>query len=92
MNELRVTYFYNWLIRLSLSKPLKEISQMDLAHQRKNCWYYLKVMHQAGLVDLALAMKISRMAVHKHLSSLQQRGLVEAIENRGHVGRPKMIY
>jgi predicted ArsR family transcriptional regulator len=32
------------------------------------------------------------MAVHKHLSSLQQRGLVEAIENRGRVGRPKMIY
>ena len=49
-------------------------------------------MHQAGLVDLAAAMKISRMAVHKHLSSLQQRGLVEAIEKRGRVGRPKMIY
>ena len=49
-------------------------------------------MHQAGLGDLAAVMKISRMAVHKQLSSLQQRGLVEAIENRGHVGRPRMIY
>ncbi len=49
-------------------------------------------MHQAGLEDSAAVMKISRMAVHKHLSSLQQRGLVEAIENRGRVGRPKMIY
>ena len=59
---------------------------------KKKLLYYLKVMHQAGLEDLAAVMKISRMAVHKHLSSLQQRGLVEAIENRGRVGRPKMIY
>jgi predicted ArsR family transcriptional regulator len=59
---------------------------------KKKLLYYLKVMHQAGLEDLAAVMKISRMAVHKHLSSLRQRGLVEAIENRGRVGRPKMIY
>jgi predicted ArsR family transcriptional regulator len=37
-------------------------------------------------------MKISRMAVHKHLALLQQRGLVEGIETRGHVGRPRMVY
>jgi predicted ArsR family transcriptional regulator len=59
---------------------------------KKKLLYYLKVMHHAGLEDLAAVMKISRMAVHKHLSSLQQRGLVEAIENRGRVGRPKKIY
>ena len=59
---------------------------------KKRLLYYLKVMQQAGLKDLALAMKISRMAVHKHLSSLQQRGLVEAVEIRGSVGRPKMLY
>ena len=59
---------------------------------KKKLLYYLKVMHHAGLEDLASVMKISRMAVHKHLSSLQQRGLVEAIETRGRVGRPKMIY
>jgi predicted ArsR family transcriptional regulator len=59
---------------------------------KKKLLYYLKVMRLAGLDDLAAVMKISRMAVHKHLRSLQQRGLVEAIENRGHVGRPKMIY
>ena len=59
---------------------------------KKKLLYCLKVMRQAGLEDLAEVMKISRMAVHKHLSSLQQRGLVEAVENRGHVGRPRMIY
>jgi predicted ArsR family transcriptional regulator len=49
-------------------------------------------MQQAGLEELANVMKISRMAVHKHLDLLQQRGLVEGIETRGHVGRPKMVY
>jgi len=49
-------------------------------------------MQQAGLEELANVMKVSRMAVHKHLDLLQQRGLVEGIETRGHVGRPRMVY
>ncbi len=49
-------------------------------------------MQQAGLKELANVMKVSRMAVHKHLGLLQQRGLVEAVETRGHVGRPRMVY
>ena len=50
-------------------------------------------MQQAGLNELADVMKISRMAVHKHLSVLQNRGLVEGIEIReSRVGRPKMMY
>ena len=50
-------------------------------------------MQQAGLNELADVMKISRMAVHKHLSVLQNRGLVESIEIReSSVGRPKMMY
>ena len=59
---------------------------------KKKILYYLKVMQQAGLEELAKVMKISRMAVHKHLVLLQNRGLVEGIENRGHVGRPRMMY
>src|ERR671919_187417 len=59
---------------------------------KKKLLYYLKVMQQAGLEELANVMKVSRMAVHKHLGLLQQRGLVEAVETRGHVGRPRMIY
>jgi predicted ArsR family transcriptional regulator len=59
---------------------------------KKKLLYYLKIMQQAGLEELSSAMKISRMAVHKHLTILQQRGLVEGIETRGHVGRPKMVY
>ena len=49
-------------------------------------------MQQAELVELANVMKISRMAVHKHLTVLQKRGLVESTETRGHVGRPRMVY
>ena len=49
-------------------------------------------MQQAGLEELASIMKISRMAVHKHLTILQKRGLVESMEARGHVGRPRMVY
>ena len=50
-------------------------------------------MQQAGLEELADVMKISRMAVHKHLMLLQNRGLVEGAEARkGDVGRPKIMY
>ena len=59
---------------------------------KKKLLYYLKVMQQAELVELANVMKISRMAVHKHLTVLQKRGLVESAETRGHVGRPRMVY
>jgi predicted ArsR family transcriptional regulator len=60
---------------------------------KKKLLYYLKVMQHAGLKELADVMKISRMAVHKHLSVLQNRGLVEGMEIReSSVGRPKMMY
>ena len=59
---------------------------------KKKLLYYLKVMQQAGLEELANVMKVSRMAVHKHLALLQQRGLVQAFETRGRVGRPRMVY
>ena len=59
---------------------------------KKKLLYYLKIMQQAGLEELASVMKVSRMAVHKHLALLQQRDLVESTEIRGHVGRPRIVY
>ena len=59
---------------------------------KKKLLYYLKIMQQVGLEELAKIMKVSRMAVHKHLALLQDRGLVEGVEVRGRVGRPKMMY
>jgi predicted ArsR family transcriptional regulator len=62
------------------------------SESKKKLLYYLKVMQQAGLEELAKTMKISRMAVHKHLALLQERGLVASVETRGGVGRPRMMY
>ena len=70
---------------------LENISD-GFSEPKKKLLYYLKVMQQAGLEELAKVMKISRMAVHKHLAILQKRGLVEGVEVRGSVGRPRMVY
>jgi predicted ArsR family transcriptional regulator len=53
----------------------------------------LKSQGECGLGDLAERLEISRMAVHKHLVALEERGLVESSsENTGKVGRPKSSY
>jgi len=77
---------------LPITRNLENIAD-GFSEPKKKLLYYLKVMHQAGLEELANVMKVSRMAVHKHLALLQKRGLVEeAVETRGHVGRPRMVY
>ncbi len=77
---------------MTISNNLENISD-GFSEPKKKLLYYLKVMQQAGLEELANVMKISRMAVHKHLAILQNRGLVESIEVRGNVvGRPRMVY
>lgn len=72
--------------------PKTEDLTGSFGEPKKRLLYYLKVMQQAGLAELAGRMKISRMAVHKHLTVLQNRGLVESVEMRNGVGRPKMMY
>jgi len=64
----------------------------DYSDPKKKLLYYLKVMQHARLQELAKSMKISKMAVHKHLTQLQKRGLVDNILIREGVGRPKMQY
>ena len=76
---------------MPLSTYLEKVPE-GFSEPKKKLLYYLKIMQQAGLEELANVMKVSRMAVHKHLDLLQQRGLVEGIETRGHVGRPRMVY
>jgi predicted ArsR family transcriptional regulator len=73
------------------TKKLESIAE-GFSEPKKRLLYYLKVMQEAGLQELAKTMKMTRMGVHKHLAHLQERGLVEAIEIREHVGRPRMIY
>jgi len=76
------------MIKYNMSKS-ETFSRSD---PKRKILYFLKVMKQAGLEDLSKVMKISRMAVHKHLSDLQDRGLVESMEIRKGVGRPVMQY
>jgi predicted ArsR family transcriptional regulator len=78
---------------LSIQRDLENNNITDrFSEPKKKLLYYLKIMQQAGLEELANVMKISRMAVHKHLAALQKRGLVEGVEIRGHVGRPRIAY
>jgi predicted ArsR family transcriptional regulator len=72
-------------------RNLKNIAD-GFSEPKKKLLYYLKIMQQAELDELAKVMKISRMAVHKHIALLQKRGLVEGVETRGRVGRPRMVY
>lgn len=77
---------------MSIPRNLENNIADGFSEPKKKLLYYLKIMQQAGLEELANVMKISRMAVHKHLAALQKRGLVEGVETRGHVGRPRMVY
>jgi predicted ArsR family transcriptional regulator len=76
---------------LPVSTNLENIAD-GFSEPKKKLLYYLKVMQQAGLKELANVMKVSRMAIHKHLTVLQMRGLVEGVETRGRIGRPRMLY
>jgi predicted ArsR family transcriptional regulator len=76
---------------MRMSSNLENIAD-GFSEPKKKLLYYLKIMQQAGLEELANVMKISRMAVHKHLALLQKRGLVEGVETRGRIGRPRMVY
>ncbi len=76
---------------MRMSSNLENIAD-GFSEPKKKLLYYLKIMQQAGLEELANVMKVSRMAVHKHLALLQKRGLVEGVETRGRIGRPRMVY
>ncbi len=72
--------------------PFENTIAEGINGQKKKILWYLNVMQQAGLEELANTMKISRMGAHKHLADLQKRGLLEAFESSTGVGRPRMIY
>jgi predicted ArsR family transcriptional regulator len=60
---------------------------------KKKILWQLKANGESGLDQLAAILKISRMAVYKHLAALGERGLVESTrESAGKVGRPRASY
>ncbi len=52
----------------------------------------LKRQGPKSLVELAGAMGISKMGVHKHLVNMEDRGLVERFYERNGVGRPRVWF
>jgi predicted ArsR family transcriptional regulator len=74
------------------TKPQSKDVTEGIGKPKKKLLYCLKIMQQVGLAELAETMKISRMAVHRHLELLRERGLVESIEVRKGVGRPRECY
>lgn len=66
--------------------------QLKKSDPKRKILYYLKVMGKAGLVDISKMMKISRMGAHKHLSALQDMGLVESSQVHKGIGRPIMVF
>jgi predicted ArsR family transcriptional regulator len=80
--------------------PVEAMVSPESGDQKKKILWNLKVMGEAGLEDLAKKLKISRMAVHKHLAALQERGLVESDQTKGdgaggekkRAGRPRFVY
>jgi predicted ArsR family transcriptional regulator len=77
--------------KLSTHTREESVSE-SIGEPKKKLLYYLKVMQIAGLSELAEVMGISRMGVHKHLEKLRERGMVDSIEVRKGVGRPRMQY
>jgi predicted ArsR family transcriptional regulator len=66
---------------------------MDLVILKRKYYGIFKVMQQAGLKELSKVLKISRMAVHKHINILLNKGFVEPIHIReGNVGIPIIFY
>lgn len=65
---------------------------MPQSDPKRKVMYLLKIMGSSGLEELSKMMKISRMGVHKHLTDLQDRGLIQSVEVRKGVGRPVMQY
>jgi len=68
-------------------------ADFELGQPKKMILLHLKRVGKASLGDIAKALKVSKMAAHKHVVGLEQRGLVESSrENMGKVGRPRAIY
>lgn len=53
---------------------------------------YLRRQGQATVRELDRYLRLTSTGVRQHLTVLEREGLVEAYEERGHVGRPAFVY
>lgn len=52
----------------------------------------LRRRHQATVKELGAALSLTSTGIRQHLTLLERDGLVTAREERGHVGRPALVY
>ena len=53
---------------------------------------YLRRQGRATVKELDVYLGLTSTGVRQHLTVLEREGLVEAHEERGHVGRPALVY
>jgi predicted ArsR family transcriptional regulator len=68
------------------------VADAGVGDQKKKLLLLLKSRGELGLDDLAKSIGVSKMAVHKHLAALEEKGLVQHSDLRKGVGRPRSIY
>lgn len=59
---------------------------------RQDILDYLRRYHAASVKELAAHLDLTATAVRQHLTILERDGLIDSSEQRGHVGRPALVY
>jgi predicted ArsR family transcriptional regulator len=59
---------------------------------RSNVLHYMLSQQRCTITDLAEAVKIDPISVRHHLAKLEGDGLIDSIEERHGVGRPRRVY
>jgi predicted ArsR family transcriptional regulator len=59
---------------------------------RQDILDYLRRHNQATVKELGEYLKLTSTGIRQHLTVLERDGLVDAREERGHVGRPALVY
>ncbi len=59
---------------------------------RKQILDYLRRHSRATVKDLGALLGLTSTGIRQHLTVLERDGLIEAHEERGHVGRPALVY
>jgi len=62
----------------------------SFASTKREILLHLKREGEADLASLAKSLGLSKMAVYKHVTDLEQAGLIERFSKRGGVGRPRL--
>ena len=65
---------------------------INLQPTRRQILDHLRLHSQATVKDLGQLLGLTSTGIRQHLTVLERDGLVEAREERGHVGRPALVY